>query len=224
MRIERRCAMTNGLAGAPERRSMRIEHRGKRPKIDPSAWVAPNATISGEVSIGPDARILYGAVLTAEGGPVTVGAHVIVMENAVIRGTRRHPTRIGSHVLVGPRAYLTGCTVEDCAFIATGASIFNGAVIGTRAEIRINGTVHVNSHLAEGATVPIGWVAVGNPAEILPPDAHDRIWAIQKTLDFPGTVFGLARVAPGETMMHELTRRYAKALLRHRDDRILDDE
>jgi carbonic anhydrase/acetyltransferase-like protein (isoleucine patch superfamily) len=203
---------------------MRIEHRGKRPSVDPSAWIAPNAVLSGEVAIGPNARVLYGAVLTSEGGPVTIGAHCIVMENAVIRGSARHPAKIGDHVLIGPGTYLTGCTVEDCAFIATGASIFNGAVIGARAEVRINATVHVNTHLAAGATVPIGWIAVGNPAEILSPDAHDRIWAIQRTLDFPGTVFGLGREATGETIMPELTRRYAKALLAHRDDRILDDK
>jgi carbonic anhydrase/acetyltransferase-like protein (isoleucine patch superfamily) len=203
---------------------MRIEHQGKRPNIDPSAWIAPNAVISGDVAIGPNARVLYGAVLTAEGGAVTIGAQSIVMENAVIRGVRRHPTRVGEHVLIGPRAYLTGCTVEACAFIATGASIFNGAVIGARAEVRINATVHVNSHLAADATLPIGWVAVGNPAQILPPNAHDQIWAIQQALDFPGTVFGLPREVPGQTIMPELTRRYAKALLSHRDDRILDDE
>ena len=203
---------------------MRIEHRGKRPKIDPTAWIAPNAVISGDVRIGPDTRVLYGAVLTAEGGPVTIGAQCIVMETAVVRGTARHPAQIGDHVLIGPRAYLTGCTVEDCVFVATGSSIFNGAVIGARAEIRINGVVHVNSHLGPSTIVPIGWIAVGNPAQIFPPEAHDKIWPIQRALDFPGTVFGLARERAGETLMPELTRRYAKALLAHREDRILGDE
>ena len=186
---------------------VRIEHRGRHPTIDPSAWIAPNAVISGDVRIGPDTRVLYGAVLTAEGGPVTIGARCIVMETAVIRGTARHPARIGDHVLIGPRAYLTGCTVEDCAFIATGSSIFNGAVIGARAEVRINGVVHIKSHLAAGATVPIGWIAVGDPAQILPPEAHAKIWPIQRALDFPGTVFGLERERAGETLMPELTRR-----------------
>ena len=59
--------------------------------------------------IGPDARILFGAVLTADGGPVEIGAGCIVMENAVLRGTRQDPLRLGRHVLVGPLAYLTGC-------------------------------------------------------------------------------------------------------------------
>lgn len=203
---------------------MRIEHRGKRPQVDQTAWIAPNATLSGEVTIGPHCRVLFGAIISADGGPVSLGEHCIVMETAVIRGTARHPARIGNHVLVGPRAYLSGCTVEDCAFIATGASIFNGAVIGARAEVRIGGVVHVNSHLAQDDTVPIGWVAVGRPAQIFPPSAHDKIWPIQASLDFPGTVFGLKRAATGETIMPEVTRRYAKGLSAHRDDRVLEEE
>jgi carbonic anhydrase/acetyltransferase-like protein (isoleucine patch superfamily) len=203
---------------------MRIRHRGKAPRIDPSAWVAPNAVISGDVTIGPESRVMFGAVLTADGGPITLGAHCVVMETAVLRGTRRHPLRLGDHVLVGPHAYLTGCTVADCAFIATGASVFNGAAIGARAEVRINGVVHVNSELAADATVPIGWIAVGRPARILPPSAHEEIWTVQKALDFPGTVFGLKRPADGETIMPELTRRYARFLAAHIDDEAVEKE
>ncbi len=201
---------------------MLIEHGGKRPSVHESAYVAPTAVLSGEVTVGAGSRVLFGAVLTADGGPVTVGQHCIVMENAVIRGTRRHPARLGDHVLVGPHASLSGCEVADCVFLATGATVFNGARIGARAEVRINGVVHLRTVVAEDATVPIGWVAVGDPAEILPPEAHERIWALQEPLDFPGQVFGLERPAPGETIMPELTRRYAKALAAHRDDRPLD--
>ena len=116
---------------------MLIEHQGKRPRIHESAWVAPNAVISGDVTIGAESRVLFGAVITAEGGPVAIGAQAIVMETAVIRGSRRHPVRLGDHVLVGPHAHLTGCTIEDDVFIATGASVFNGAVIEHGAQVRI---------------------------------------------------------------------------------------
>jgi carbonic anhydrase/acetyltransferase-like protein (isoleucine patch superfamily) len=201
---------------------MLLEHQGKRPHIHESAYIAPTAVICGDVTIGEDSRVLFGAALVAEGGPVVVGAHCIIMENAVIRGVPRHPTRLGDHVLVGPRAYLTGCTVEDNVFLATGATIFNGAWIGTRAEVRVNGVVHLKTTLPADATVPIGWIAVGDPAEILPPKDHERIWAIQEPLDFPGTVFGLERAPAGETIMPEITRRYARALGRHQEDQILD--
>jgi carbonic anhydrase/acetyltransferase-like protein (isoleucine patch superfamily) len=203
---------------------MLLEHQGKRPHIHESAYVAPTAVVCGDVTIGEESRILFGAVLVAEGGPVVVGAHCIIMENAVIRGVPRHPTHLGDHVLVGPRAYLTGCTVEDNVFLATGATIFNGARIGTRAEVRVNGVVHLKTTLPADATVPIGWIAVGDPAEILPPKDHERIWAIQEPLDFPGTVFGLERAPAGETIMPEITRRYARALGRHQEDQILDED
>jgi carbonic anhydrase/acetyltransferase-like protein (isoleucine patch superfamily) len=203
---------------------MLLEHQGKRPQVHESAYVAPTATICGDVRIGPNSAILFGAVVTAEGGPVEIGEHCIIMENAVVRGTKRRPTRLGNHVLVGPHAYLTGCTVEDNVFLATGVSIFTGARIGQRSEVRINATVHLKTVIPSDTTVPIGWVAVGEPAEILPPGEHDRIWAIQEPLNFSREVFGLERAAKGETNMPEITRRYARALARHRNDVILDGE
>jgi carbonic anhydrase/acetyltransferase-like protein (isoleucine patch superfamily) len=201
---------------------MLLEHQGKQPVVHRSAYVAPNATICGDVTIGEDSRVLFGAILTAEGGPVTIGRQCIVMENAVVRGSARHPTTIGDHVLIGPRASLSGCTVEDDVFIATGATVFNAARLGAGVEVRINGVVHVRTAVPADAIVPIGWVAVGDPAEILPPGEHDRIWSIQEPLHFPRTVFGLER-DESAVIMPKLTARYAKALGRHLDDRILDE-
>lgn len=62
---------------------MRVEHLGRQPLVDPSAWIAPNAVLSGPVTIGPNTRVLYGAVLTAEcGAEVVVGAECVIMEHA----------------------------------------------------------------------------------------------------------------------------------------------
>ena len=107
---------------------MILEHRGHRPVIPASAYVAPSATLCGAVALGERARILHGAVLTAEDGEIRLGGDVVVMENAVVRGRSRHPTRIGDAVLVGPHAHVNGATVEDDVFIATGASLFPGSV------------------------------------------------------------------------------------------------
>jgi carbonic anhydrase/acetyltransferase-like protein (isoleucine patch superfamily) len=146
---------------------MLVEHLGKRPAIDPTARIAPTAVICGDVSVGPETSIGFGAVLTAESGPIVIGRQCVIMENAVVRGTKRHPVSIGDHVLVGPGAYLSGCVIRDCVFLATGARVFNGAIVGARAEVRINATVHLLTKVPEDATVPIGWVAVGDPARIL---------------------------------------------------------
>lgn len=203
---------------------MLLEHRGQRPQIHESACIAPTAVVCGDVRIGRDSCILFGAVLVAQGGPITIGSSCIVMENAVLRGTSRQAAHIGDHVLIGPRAYLTGCVVEENCFLATGTTIFNGATIGARSEVRINGVVHLQTRLPEDSTVPIGWVAVGHPAEILPPKDHEKIWSIQEPLNFPRQIFGLERPPSGETIMPELTRRYTKFLSQHKMDRVLSDE
>ncbi|MFG3137651.1 gamma carbonic anhydrase family protein [Streptomyces sp. NPDC048211] len=202
---------------------MIINHQGASPTVHPSAYVAPTATLCGDVRVGPGCRVLFGAVLTAEGGPVELGANSIVMENAVLRGTRRDPLTLGRQVLVGPGSYLTGCTVEDEVFLATGSRVFNGARIGTRSEVRINAVVHLRTVLAADAMVPIGWVAVGDPARILPPDQHEAIWATQKELDFPGYVFGLERPTEGQSLMPALTERFGRALDRHHADRSAEE-
>ncbi|WP_125132353.1 gamma carbonic anhydrase family protein [Microbacterium sp. 10M-3C3] len=104
---------------------MEFEHLGVRPRIHPDAVVSPSAVISGDVEIGGGCQILHGAVITSEGGAVTLGTNVIVMENALIRATATNPVHIGDHVLVGPMARLSGATVEDEVFLATGTRVFN---------------------------------------------------------------------------------------------------
>lgn len=196
---------------------MLLEHRGARPSIHPSAYVAPTAVVSGAVVIGAGTRILHGAIVTAEDGEVRIGQNVVVMENALVRGRSGHPALIGDSVMVGPHAHINGATVEGEAFIATGASLFPGSFVGTGSEVRINGVVQVNSRLDPGAVVPIGWVAVGDPVSILPPERHEDIWEIQRTLDFPGTVYGLARGTPMSELMQNQSSNYGE----HLNDTIL---
>ena len=200
---------------------MIIEHQGQSPTIDPTAWIAPNAVICGDVKIGAGSRVSYGAVLSAEGGPVEIGAHCIIMEHAVIRGTSPYPARLGDHVLVGPHAHLSGCTVGGNVFVATGASVFTGARLGQEAVVRINGVVHIKASVAAGTVVPIGWVAIGDPAEVLPPAHDERITELLLEAHFARTVFGIDS-QDRAVVMPEMTRRYSKALARHFDDRTLE--
>lgn len=198
---------------------MLLEHEGKRPTVAASAYIAPTAVLCGDVTVGEDARILFGAVLTAEGGSIEVGERCIVMENALVRGRAAHPTRLGRNVLVGPHAHVNGSVVEDDVFLATGVSVYPGTRIGAGSEVRIGAVVHVNSTLPAGSTVPIYWIAAGDPAQLFPPKAHDELWALQRELDFPGTVFGIPRE---EATMAAVTRGYAELFGRHRGDQVLD--
>ncbi len=194
---------------------MLIKHAGNSPQIDLAAWVAPNAIVCGNVTIGAGCRIMYGAQIVAESGSITIGRECIVMENAVLRSSSRHPLKIGNNCLIGPNAHIVGCTVDDEVFIATGAAVFHSARLDKGSEVRVNGVVHLKTHLAAGEFVPIGWVAVGNPAQVFPPNEHERIWEIQKPLNFPRTVYGFER---SEVTMEKVTRRLSKALGSHSTD------
>jgi carbonic anhydrase/acetyltransferase-like protein (isoleucine patch superfamily) len=196
----------------PKEKSVLIKHAGAHPKVDSTAYVASNAVVCGDVTIGPGVRILHGAQIIAEAGSISIGKECIVMENAVLRSSARHSLHIGNNCLVGPNAHLVGCTIEDEVFIATGAAVFHSAWLGKGTEVQINGVVHLKTHLGEKSVVPIGWIAVGNPAQILAPSEHERIWKIQKPLNFPLVVYGLDR---SEATMEKITRNLSAALGSH---------
>jgi len=196
---------------------MLIEHRGATPSIDPTAVIAAGAAISGAVTIAAGVRVLHGAVLTAEDGEISIGENSVVLEHAIVRSRAGHDVTIGHSVMIGPHAHVNGATIGDEAFIATGASVFPGAIVETGAEVRINAVVQVNTRVQAGVVVPIGWVAVGTPAQLFAPDRHDEIWAIQRTLDFTGTVYG---AKPGDGM-REIMRSQSEFYGAHRDDREL---
>jgi carbonic anhydrase/acetyltransferase-like protein (isoleucine patch superfamily) len=179
------------------------------PSIDSNAWIAPSAVLTGDVTIGAGSRVLAGAVVTGDTGPVQIGSDVLVMENAVLRGRAEHPLLVGDAVLIGPHAHLNGTTIEDEVFVATGVSIFAGSRVGTRSELRVNSVLHVNSSLPPDAVVPIGWIAAGDPAQLFSPDRHGDLWAVQESLDFPGTMYGVPRGTSMREIMRRQSERYA---------------
>ena len=202
---------------------MQIEHMGKRPSVDPTAWVAPNAVLSGSVRVGPHVRVLYGAVLTAEAGAeMVVGPECVVMEQAVLRAAGRFPLRLGEQVLVGPHAYLTGCALGARCFIATGAMIFNGASLGEACTVALGGKVHIDTELSDGTRVPMGWIAFGRPGRLYPPEHAPLVHEALGQLDFMRYVFGVA--SEGKTrsnVMDDVMRKYTRALGAHGNDTVL---
>ncbi|MGI9026182.1 MAG: gamma carbonic anhydrase family protein [Burkholderiaceae bacterium] len=194
---------------------MLITHAGASPEVDCTAYIAPNAVVCGNVTVGPGCCIMHGAQVIAEAGSITIGRECFVMENAVLRSSARHPLIIGNNCLVGPNAHVVGCAVEDEVFIATGAAVFHAARLGKGSEVRINGVVHLKSRLSAGETVPIRWVAVGDSAQVFPPDQHERIWEIQEPMNFPLAVYGFER---SQASMQKITRRLSEALASHVSD------
>ena len=141
----------------------------------------------------------------------------------MLRGTRPHPLVLGDHVLAGPHSYLTGCQIADEVFIATGAMIFNGARMGRASSVALGGAVHIKCAVPEGMRIPIGWVAVGDPARMYPPDEAEEIRSgLAEAGGFVPFVFGTDPTADrGEQMRTALTR-YTQALARHyRPDEVI---
>lgn len=200
---------------------MLISHNGKSPDIHPTAYIAPSACLCGDVTVGPHCRVMHGASIIAEGGKIEIGEHGIVFENAVVRSNARHSASIGNFCLIGPNAHVVGCTIEDEVFVATGAAVFHGAWLGRGSQVRVHAVVHLKTRIEPAVVVPIGWVAVGNPARLFPPDRHEEIWEIQKPLNFPLTVYGFDRP---EATMQKITRRLAENLGTHIEDTILSEK
>jgi carbonic anhydrase/acetyltransferase-like protein (isoleucine patch superfamily) len=194
---------------------MEIRHLESTPSIDPEAYVAPTAVLSGQVRVGPGSCVLHGAVLSADGGPVEIGANCVIMEHAVLRGTPRHPLTIEDHVLAGPHCYLTGCTIGDEVFIATGAMVFNGAQMGRASSVALGGAVHIGCVVPPQTRIPIGWVAVGDPARLYPPGEAENIRAgLEEAGGFLPLVFGTDPAAGRSQQMRTAMRRYASFLSR----------
>jgi carbonic anhydrase/acetyltransferase-like protein (isoleucine patch superfamily) len=199
---------------------MEIRHRDSVPQVDPDAYVAPTAVLSGDVRVGPGSCVLAGAVLSSDGGAVEIGANCVIMEHAVLRGTPRHPLTLGDHVLAGPHCYLTGATIGDEVFIATGAMVFNGARVGAASSVALGGAVHIGCVVPPQTRIPIGWVAVGDPARLHPPGEAGPIRAgLEEAGGFLPFVFGTDPTAGRSQQMRTAMRRYATFLAQsHNDD------
>src|SRR5918994_2892019 len=129
---------------------MLVRNRGTEPMIDPSAFVAPTAVLVGRVSVGPEARVMYGSVLDSEASKVEVGESAIVCENSVLRATSvggADLSVVGDHAFVGPHATLLGCVVELACYLATGATVLQGATVGSGAVVTVGALVHANTYV-----------------------------------------------------------------------------
>ncbi len=136
-----------------------ISFDGKTPTIDPTAWVAPNVTLIGDVTIGPGASVWYGAVLRGDMDRIVLGAGSNLQDNVVVHTDYGIPSLIGENVGVGHLAIVHGATIGEGSLIGMGAKLLNGSVVGEGA------FVAAGALLLEGASVEAGHVAMGVPAK-----------------------------------------------------------
>jgi carbonic anhydrase/acetyltransferase-like protein (isoleucine patch superfamily) len=142
---------------------MLIPFRGKQPRIDPSAFVAPTAVLIGDVEIGPESSVWFGAVLRADNGPIRVGARTSIQDNAVVHVSEHGATLIGDDVTVGHAAVMEDCDIKRFALIGSNATLLNGCTIGEGALIAAGSVV------GERADIPARVVAAGAPAKVKKP-------------------------------------------------------
>lgn len=174
---------------------MLLRHRGHEPVVHPSAFVAPNATVVGDVRIGPRVRVMYGAVLDAEASRVEVGECAIICEHAVLRATAaggtERPVVVGDHVFVGPHATLLGCSVDRCAYVATGATVLHAARVGTGGSVAVGALVHAGTAVPDGFFLPPNMLAVGDPVRVVPPDDQVAMGEAVRSTGFAQLAFGV---------------------------------
>ena len=130
------------------------------PVIDPDAYVHPDAVIIGNVQLGPGASVWPGAVLRGDHGLIRIGDRTSIQDGTVVHTTREWPTMIGADCVVGHRAHLEGCVVEDGCLIGSGSLVLNRARVGAGA------VVAAAALIREDMVVPPGALAVGVPAAI----------------------------------------------------------
>lgn len=207
---------------------MLIRHREIIPTVDPTAFVAPTAVLVGRVSIGSQARVMYGAVLDSEASKVEVGSTTIVCENAVLRATAvgdsEHPVVVGDHVFIGPHATLLGCTVESCSYVATGATVLQGATVRKGAAVAVGALVHANAVVPEGFFVPPNTVAVGDPLELYGTEDADAIAEAIKSTGFAESAFGVKAAWEDRAARYrESTEVRAREFESHFEDAVIGD-
>lgn len=206
---------------------MIIRSRGVEPAVDASAFVAPTAVLSGNVSVGPKARIMYGAVLDSEASKVEIGECAIVCENAVLRATAVGDTDltafVGDHVFIGPHATLLGCTLESACYIAAGATVLQGAAVKSGAAVGVGALVHANAVVPDEFFVPPNAIAVGDPIEIYAPGDEGLEEAI-KSANFARTAFGVRTAWEDRISRYRETAEVrSEEFGAHLEDSVLDD-
>ncbi|MBQ9837525.1 MAG: gamma carbonic anhydrase family protein [Oscillospiraceae bacterium] len=132
----------------------------KTPQIHPSTFVAPNATVLGNVMIGKESGIFFGAVIRSESSPITIGDRTNIQDNCILHIDEEFPLVVGNDCTIGHGAILHGCTIGDNTLVGMGAIVLNGAVIGRDC------IIGAGALIPQGVAIPDGSLVVGAPGKV----------------------------------------------------------
>lgn len=151
---------------------------GASPTIAPSAFVAPTAVLIGDVTLGEESSVWFGAVVRGDINSIEVGARSNIQDGAVVHVADAFSTRIGELVTIGHNAIVHACTIEDEVLIGMGAIVMDGAHVGGRSIIGAGALV------TGGTNIPSGSLVLGSPAKVvrtLSPEEQEAVqqWALR---------------------------------------------
>ncbi|MFT3864689.1 MAG: gamma carbonic anhydrase family protein [Solirubrobacterales bacterium] len=163
------------------------------PRIAPTAWVHPDATIVGDVEIGAGSSVWPGAVLRGDFGAIRVGERTSIQDNAVLHAAPHAPTVVGDDCIVAHLAFIETATVEDACMVAVAAQMLPGSVL-RRGAVAAAGAV-----LAAGLEVPSGHRAQGVPARIVAADHPDAAYIAEGAANYAAMVARYVAAGIGST-------------------------
>ncbi len=136
-------------------------HLGRTPDVTRAGFVAPNATVLGDVSLGPQSSVWYGCVLRGDINAIVVGEGSNVQDGTIVHLADDYPVRIGRFTTIGHGAIIHACTIGDECLIGMGATVLDGAVIGDRC------IVGANALVTQRFVAPAGSLVLGAPAKVV---------------------------------------------------------
>lgn len=154
---------------------MLVQVKGKKPKVDEKTFIAENSSIIGEVSIGKDCGIWFGAVLRGDESKITIGNETNIQDNAVLHGDSEYAVEIGNGVTIGHGAIIHGCEIEENCLVGMGAIILNGAKIGKNTMIAAGSLVSQNKEIPEGVLV------LGVPGKVVRKLTEEEIESLKES-------------------------------------------
>lgn len=149
----------------------------KTPKIHSSVFLSASASIVGDVKLGKNASVWFGAVLRGDINSVSVGAESNIQDNCVLHVARKYPCIIKNRVTVGHQATIHACTIQSCCLIGIGATVLDGAIVGKHSIIGAGATV------LGGVKIPPRSLVVGTPGKVIRRLEDREIEALEKSAD-----------------------------------------
>lgn len=141
--------------------NMIIKLKDKLPQVSTEAWIAENAAVVGNVTIGPESSVWYSASLRGDDESIKIGENTSIQDNVVIHVSKGHATTIGDFSTIGHQAIVHGCSIGSNVVIGMGAIVLNGAEIGD------NCIIGAGSLVTENKKIPPNTLAYGNPIKII---------------------------------------------------------